>query len=167
MADRLTPADELHVNISPPRPFHSTPVRFFLGHSMCLSRGTGLIMCETWLGGQQRRMVSKDIPGRRSLSPPHLIRCVVFGSLEISKATRRRVQAKLHFYCVAFWYSDTTDVSIIVYRNRLFARVSTRARPLPQRCLAPAAVLNYIEPRMAWRGDDNHSTVGHTQYKQL
>lgn len=65
-------------------------------------------------------MVSNDIPGRSSLSPPHLIRCVVFGSLEISKAARRRVQAKLHFYCVAFWYSDPTDLSIIMYRNRLF-----------------------------------------------
>lgn len=41
--------------------------------------------CETQFSGRQRRMVSKNIPGRCSLSPPHLIRCVVFGSLEISK----------------------------------------------------------------------------------
>lgn len=42
-------------------------------------------MCDTQLGGRQRAMVSKDIPGHCSLSPPDLIRCVVFGSPEISK----------------------------------------------------------------------------------
>lgn len=150
---------------TPSFPFYLNQI--LLGHSAFPSRGTQLIMCETWLGGEQRRMVSKDIPWRRSLSPPHLIRCVVFGSLKISKATKRHVRAKLHFYCKAFWYSDTTDVSIIMYRNRLL--LGCLHEPIHSRSPSWLQLLwlNYNEPPMAWLGDDNHSAVGHTQYKQL